>query len=624
MKKRLIPLLLTATLALSLCPASLAHNGVSTPVEEASQVITALDIMVGDGSGDLQLTRPVTRAEFITLAVKASPYAGQVGQASVSPFPDVPYTHWSAGFVQMGVSQGYISGYLDGTFRPDSRITLAEGCTILLKLLGYSGGDFSGAYPTGQMALFRSLKLDTDLTASQAEDVLTRQDAMYMFYNLLTTRTKTGTVYLTQLGYPTTASGEIDRVALINNTMEGPVVAAGDWQAQLPFDVNEGTAVFRDGVASHLSAIESHDVVYYSKSMRTLWVYHDRVSGSIQGVTLSASNSPASVTVAGRAYAIETAQAAYDLSELGKWRVGDQVTLLLGRTGGVAAVESPAAAGGTALVGIVTAVGTGTFPAAEGGTYTAKSVTFTATDGSSYSYELRDTPSFSVGDVVQVSVKEGVVTVRHASSSQLSGRVSADATTLGRYALARNVEILDYYGAQGSVQVYPSRLAGMSLTTSQIRYYSLNSQGEIDRLILKEATGDGYSYGILTDLVDTSFGMTINVLYQLDIGGVPAAIQSSTTRYPVKEGPIQVQGPLNDVERLVNLTEVKLDRLTSAAAYAGNRSYTLWDGAAVYEYRNGTYYLSSLERVLDGDFTVTAWYDKEETSGGRIRVLVAK
>lgn len=623
MKKRLISLFLTAALALTICPAALAHNGVSTPVEEVSQVITALDIMAGDGSGNLQLGRQVTREEFIALAVKASPHASQVGQASVSPFPDVPYTRWSAGYVQMGVTQGYLSGYLDGTFRPDNKITLAEGATLILKLLGYSGSDFSGAYPTGQLALFRSLKLDTDLVASQPNDPLTRRDAMYMVYNMLTTPTKTGTVYLTTLGYPTTASGEIDRVALINNTMEGPLVASGSWQSQLPFDPAQGASVYRNGTSSSLSAVESYDIVYYSKSMRTLWVYHDRVSGSIQAVSLSASNSPTSVTVGGRAYAIETAGAAYDLSELGKWRLGDQVTLLLGRTGGVAAVEAPAAANST-LVGIVTGTGTGTFPSAGGGTYTARSVTFTGTDGGSYQYEMTDTTSFSVGDVILVTAKDGSLHVRHASSGQLSGKVSAEGDALGRYSFARDVEILDSYGDQGVRQVYPSRLAGMSLTTGQIRYYSLNGQGEIDRLILKEATGDGYHYGILTDLVDTSAGMTINVLYQLDLGGTPAAIQSSNVRYPVKEGPVQVQGSLSDVERITNLTEVKVDRLTSAAVYAGNRSYTLWDGVLVYEYRNGGYYLSSLERVLEGDFAVTAWYDKEETSGGRIRVLVAK
>ena len=45
--------------------------------------------------------------------------------------------------------------------------------------------------------------------------------------------------------------------------------------------------------------------------------------------------------VLGRTYEIESAQAALALSDLGTYGVGDTVTLLLGRSGGVAAVAGP-------------------------------------------------------------------------------------------------------------------------------------------------------------------------------------------------------------------------------------------------------------------------------------------
>ena len=119
--------------------------------QEVTQVVNALGIMVGDSQGNMQLDRTVTRAEFITMAVNATGTGDQVGEASTSPYPDVPRTHWAAGYVQAGVQAGLISGYLDGTFRPSNQITLAEGATIVLKLLGYTAEDFSGAYPTGQL-----------------------------------------------------------------------------------------------------------------------------------------------------------------------------------------------------------------------------------------------------------------------------------------------------------------------------------------------------------------------------------------------------------------------------------------------------------------------------------------
>ena len=623
MKTRILSGLLCAALMLTLAPAALAASGTSTPVSEAAQVINALDIMVGDGSGDLQLGRLVNRAEFITMAVKASPVADQVGQASTSPFPDVPYTHWAAGYVQVGVSQGYIAGYLDGTFRPDNTITLAEGATIVLNLLGYTGSDFSGAYPTGQLALFRSLDLDTDLTATAANDTLTRQDAMYMFYNMLTAPTKSGTIYLNQLGYSTTASGEIDRVSLINQTMKGPVVVSTGWQSQVPFDVS-GATVYRAGERTNLSAIQTNDVVYWSSPMRTLWVYRDKVTGTIQDLAPSAS-SPTSVTVAGNSYTIETAAAAYDLSDLGTWHLGDVVTLLLGRDGGVAAVAGPGAADtDTARVGLITQLSTGTYTDSNGNQYTADTVTLLATDGQEYRYESQSVRHLAVGDLVEVLVTDGEISIKHANSDDLSGRVSSDGSTLGRYTLADDVEILDTYGENGGLRVYPSRLAGMTLSKDEVGYYSLNGQGQIDRLVLVEATGDGYHYGILTDLTDNSQNMNIMVTYEMDVRGQPVVLTSTTVRYPVSEGPIQIRGSLTDVDRIYNLSRVDVSRLTSGAAYSGNQSYTLWDDVIVYEYRDGSYYLSSLDRVIDGDFTVTAWYDQPMSAGGRVRVIVAR
>lgn len=60
----------------------------------------------------------------------------------------MPYTHWAAGYVEAAVAAGLVTAYSDGTFRPDNPITLAEGATIALGLLGYTAEDYSGAYPT--------------------------------------------------------------------------------------------------------------------------------------------------------------------------------------------------------------------------------------------------------------------------------------------------------------------------------------------------------------------------------------------------------------------------------------------------------------------------------------------
>ena len=223
MRKKFTSALLTACLVLGL---ALPARAASQPQqEEAIQVVNALGIMVGDTNGNMNLSSRVTRAEFITMAVKATPGGEQIGQAATSPYPDVPRSHWASGYVEAGVAAGLVSGYTDGTFRPNREISLAEGVTIALQLLGYGPSDFSGAYPTGQLAMYHSLKLDQGVTAAGPSTLLTRQDAMYLFYNLMTANTKEGRPYLESLGYSLNAAGEIDLVALISGQMEGPVVA---------------------------------------------------------------------------------------------------------------------------------------------------------------------------------------------------------------------------------------------------------------------------------------------------------------------------------------------------------------------------------------------------------------
>ena len=353
MKHRMLSALLALVLVLGVAPGALAAPPAE---EEAAQVLAALDIMVGDEKGDLALDRTITRAEFTKMTVAASTSRDTVGDTvSVKPYPDVPQTHWAAPYIKAAVDLGLVQGDLYGNFNPDQKITLAEGVTMVLRLLGYADSDFTGLWPAGQMAQYRALDLDEGVNCAQSEN-MTRRDALYLFYNLMITKNKSGVYHLNVLE-PTlnlvNAAGELDRVALINSAMEGPVVASANWQDALPFHAATAT-VYRNGKASAVSSIQTQDVLYWSKSMRTIWAYSDKATGTLEAVSPSAS-APTSVTVAGKTYSIETTSAAYALSDLGSYTVGDQVTLLLGRNGGVAALGE-ASGEGALIYGVITNV----------------------------------------------------------------------------------------------------------------------------------------------------------------------------------------------------------------------------------------------------------------------------
>lgn len=589
--------------------------------QEVTQVINALGIMVGDDQGNMQLDRTVTRAEFITMAVKASPNGDQVGESSTSPYPDVPYTHWAAGFVEAGVAAGLITGYSDGTFRPSNQITLAEGVTIVLQLLGYGSEDFSGAYPTPQMALYHSLKLDRGLNAQSSSTVLSRHDAMYLFYNLLSTNDKSGTPYINSLGYSLNAAGEVDLVALINAVMDGPMIASGDWQSNIPFSLS-GATVTRDGSPSSASQIQENDVIYWCQSMRTLWVYSDKVVGTIQDITPNTA-APTAVTIGGHSYELDSASAVYALSDLGSYDIGDTVSLLLGRQGKVAAVTAPIETT-SERCGVVTKVTRESYSDGYHSSYTADTITLLATDGQSYQYECTSY-TYDVGDLVGVNIAaDGTVSLKRLSPTRLSGKVNSEGTKIGSTPLADGVEILDVYEGSGT-RIFPNRLAGITLNKDMVLYYTLNGSGEIDRLILEDVTGDNYHYGILTDMVEIPTGtLTTYYTYVYDVGGTTYTLANSTTGFPVSTGGIMLKGDLNNPDKMYRLTKLEADRISGNLLIAGNRSYTMADDVVIYEYRNGSYYLSSAQRVTEKGLSLTGWYDKAESSGGRIRIVVAR
>ena len=623
MKKRLLSGLLAAALVISMLPSAVL--AIDTNDEKAT-VLAALDIMAGDENGDLNLGQSVTRAEFSTMAVRAHT-TGRYTSAStgVSPYYDVPASHWASGYVATATQLGLVTGYLDGLFRPDQTITLEEGVSIVLQLLGYSASDFPGGWPASQMTAYHTLGLDEGMTAAQGQP-LTRRDTQQLFYNLLTTRDSSGSYYLNTLEPALQAvdsNGRINALALINDAMEGPIVATAQWQSQLPFTLNSNSTVYRNGTQVSASAVQAQDVLYYSDSLRAVWAYSDKVTGTYSAASPSLS-APTSVTVAGRTYTIGSTAAQLALSDVGGARLGSTVTLLLGRDGAVAAVAGSGTSAGSSasVVGLVAATGTGSYTDQNGNTYSSPTVTLTATDGASYTYPVSSASSFDPGDLVQaVTNDSGQSTVRMVSTASVSGRVSSDGARLGNTPFADDVQILDTYEST-ALRIYPSRLAGATLSSGDVRYYSTNASGEIDRLVLDDYTGDLHRYAVLTNIQDLSFEMSINVIYTYQIGDQTSVYTSSGVRYPVNStGPVQIRG---NIDGIYPLTSVKLDSAAGGTALAGNQSYTLADDVAVYFYENGDYYAADLSYVTSGDYSLTGYYDDTAANGGRIRIIIAR
>ena len=630
MKRPITSALLAAALSLSLVvPAGAVSS--STAVE----AIQALGIITGDSSGDLNLSSPVTRAEFVTMMTAASSYKDSIGEGSgVSLFKDVKSDHWASEYIKLAVEQGWMSGYVDGTFRPDNQITLEEACTALLKMLGYDSSTLAGSYPSAQLSKASSVGLRDDADAVQGE-ALTRQDCVMLFYNLLVSDDSSGTVYGTTLGY-TVTNGEVDYSTLVTADTKGPYVASADKSLSLPFSTS-GATIYRNGALSSLSAVQEYDVYYYNENLHTVWVYSDKVSGTLTALSPS-SAAPTSITVAGTEYELGTSTAIYKCSSQGEFSTGDVVTLLLGMNGEVVDLLSAGSVGsstsstvyyGTVLSSQKGASSSSTSSSSSSSVQTETQVV--CSDGTVRTFYTSGGP-YSVGRLVSVTLDSSGTTIKSMQSKSLSGKVSSDGTSFADYDFASDVEILDTDGEGSYARIYPSRLAGYTLKSSDVVYYTLNSQGEIDCLILSNVTGDTAEYVYLSGVEDNSTSgsdsiQNISVTYTYIQDGETQTLNSDR-KYSIKTGGAALgYDEDGQVDSMKQLDSVTLDSLSGLTAVGDGRKYTISEQVQVLlrdDDSRRSYYLTDLSEINAQDYDLTGWYDDlDHSAGGHIRIIVA-
>jgi hypothetical protein len=88
------------------------------------QTLVSKGVLSGYPDGTFKPDNAVTRAEFATMTNKAFGFA----TAGSANFSDVKAGDWFASEVGKAQSAGYIAGYPDGTFKPGNQVTREESC----------------------------------------------------------------------------------------------------------------------------------------------------------------------------------------------------------------------------------------------------------------------------------------------------------------------------------------------------------------------------------------------------------------------------------------------------------------------------------------------------------------
>ena len=482
MKKRILALLLAVCVACSMLILPASASGSNTAVQTA----VTLGGLTSDQTANL--AAPLTRGALTKLMVAFSAYreSAKTQGSTGTLFSDVGSGSAYAPYVRIAVQQGWISGYTDGSFRPDNAVTLEEACTAVLKLLGYDVTTLSGTFPAAQLNKTNELGLRDNLTKTQGEG-MTLEDGAVLLYNALTATTAEGKVYASSLGF-TVNNGVVDVSSILLSNVKGPFVAG--LGTQLPF---APTAVYRNDTVTTDATLNAYDVYYYNETAQTVWIYTRKAAGRITAVSPSA-NAPTSVTVAGTEYTIASSSVAAQLSALNGGGVGQVVTLLLGMNDEAVSVLTGDAAN-EVFYGVVQT--TSRSLVENSGPDVQQTVAVACTDGVTRSVNVDKQFNYPAGKLVAITVDENGESIQSLETKSTSGTVNAEGTALDNTALASNVEILDTTSEGLAGAVRPSRLSGVTLSGTDVKYYTTNEKGEIDRLILSDVTGDLWEYAAL-------------------------------------------------------------------------------------------------------------------------------
>lgn len=368
--------------------------------------------------------------------------------------------------------------------------------------------------------------------------------------------------------------------------------------------------VYKNSVPATLDDVRRYDVGSYDRTTKTLRVSDMRISGYYESASPNRTAAE-SVTILGHKFEVlESAQA-----DLASFDLGDQITLLLTEDCRVAGVVSATTVRGQA-VGVVT-----------GWSASKAEVTLLdMVDGKTGEYLVVSGKPGSkanlLGELVSVSGPErGSLSINVLAGNSISGDLNVAERRLGSTPLSPAVRIFDRVGKSAVHQELLSDLSQAVIASSRVRYARKNFAGQIDVLVLNDATGDGYTYGMIYSEDDT-------IILKNGKGGL-GPIESSYLVSSGKPGGIALTADGSGIASVTKLPyEEKVDR--TAFYEEDDHWYVTIRGEAV----RVSDEVACYNRVTDGWFetldearaysaNLTVFYDRAPDQGGKIRVVRA-
>jgi len=137
-------------------------------------------------------TDTLSRAELAAIVARLSENDSTAGSSS---FKDVRSGHWASEYIAIATARGYFTGYADGTFKPDASVARGELAVVLARFLDLNASDsvnvhftdLDGSWAAGAVeALYRSGQLSGYPDGTfKPQALITREEAVTLINRAL-------------------------------------------------------------------------------------------------------------------------------------------------------------------------------------------------------------------------------------------------------------------------------------------------------------------------------------------------------------------------------------------------------------------------------------------------------
>ena len=184
--RKSISLLLVLLLSINILfiPAVAFDDIADSDNAEAIETLFGLSILSGYSEGSYMPDGKITRAEFAVIVTKLTGFEAVNNETSTpTPFADVEDTYWANNYINYVNSMGFMIGNGSG-FSPEEEITVDEVQKVLVEVLGYGFRTMNMGYPDGYRSVGSQLGIYSKVKSKYTEPA-TRGEVAQMAYNCI-------------------------------------------------------------------------------------------------------------------------------------------------------------------------------------------------------------------------------------------------------------------------------------------------------------------------------------------------------------------------------------------------------------------------------------------------------